>query len=48
MLYGYYFRFGVYMMQEAFRLAKLEQDEHGMNVVKQTIAAFPAWHHVKA
>jgi len=48
MLYGYYRRFGVYMMQEVFRLAKLEQDEHGVNVVKQTIAALPAWHHVKS
>jgi SAM-dependent methyltransferase len=48
MLYGYYHRFGVYMMQDVFRLARLEQDEHGVNVVRQTIAALPAWHHVKA
>lgn len=48
MIYGYYLRFGVYMMQEAFRLVKLEQDEHGVNVVRETLAALPAWHHVKS
>jgi SAM-dependent methyltransferase len=47
MLYGYYRRFGVYMMQEAFRLAKLEQDEYGVSLVKQAVAALPPWHHVK-
>jgi SAM-dependent methyltransferase len=48
MVYGWYRRFGVYMMQEAFRLVGVEQTKEGVDVVRETIAALPAWHHVKA
>ena len=48
MLYGYYRRVGVYMMQEAFRLLGLEQDERGVNLVKDIVANLPAWHHANS
>jgi SAM-dependent methyltransferase len=47
MVYGYYPRFGVYMMQEVFRVLGLEQDEVGIEFVKRGIKDVPAWHHVR-
>jgi SAM-dependent methyltransferase len=47
MVYGYYPRFGVYMMQEVFRVLGLEQDEVGIQIVKRGIKDVPAWHHVR-
>jgi len=46
MVYGWYRRFGVYMMQEAFRLLGVEQTTEGIAIVRETLAALPAWHHV--
>jgi SAM-dependent methyltransferase len=48
MVYGWYRRFGVYMMQEAFRLLGIEQTAEGVALVRETLAALPAWHHVKS
>jgi SAM-dependent methyltransferase len=48
MVYGWYRRFGVYMMQEAFRLLGVEQTKEGVELVRATIAALPAWHHVQS
>jgi len=39
MLYGYYPRVGVYMMQEAFRLLGVKQDAAGIDLVKRVIAS---------
>jgi SAM-dependent methyltransferase len=47
MVYGWYRRFGVYMMQEAFRLLGVEQTAEGVALVRETLAALPAWHHVQ-
>ena len=47
MVYGYYPRFGVYMMQEVFRVLDLEQDEVEIEIVKRGIKDVPAWHHVR-
>ena len=47
MVYGYYPRFGVYMMQEVFRVLDLKQDEVGIEIVKRGIKDVPAWHHVR-
>lgn len=44
MLYGKYMRAGVYMMQELFRLAKLEQNEAGVSVVKATLNSLRPTH----
>jgi SAM-dependent methyltransferase len=46
MLYGYYPRAGVYMMQEAFRLLGVKQDTAGIEMVKHAIDALPQWHHL--
>jgi SAM-dependent methyltransferase len=46
MVYGWYRRFGVYMMQDAFRLLGVEQTDAGVALVRETLAALPAWHHV--
>jgi SAM-dependent methyltransferase len=46
MLYGYYPRVGVYMMQEAFRLLGVKQDAAGIDMVKYAIDALPQWHHL--
>jgi SAM-dependent methyltransferase len=46
MVYGYYPRLGVYMMQELFRLFRLQQDPAGVQMVKHAIASLPAWHHL--
>jgi SAM-dependent methyltransferase len=48
MVYGWYRRFGVYMMQEAFRLLGVEQTAEGVALVRETLDALPAWHHVKS
>ena len=49
MVYGWYRRFGVYMMQEAFRLLGVEQTEAGVALVCRNAArALPSWHHVKS
>ncbi len=48
MVYGWYRRFGVYMMQEAFRLLGVQQTAEGVAVVRETLDALPAWHHVKS
>jgi SAM-dependent methyltransferase len=47
MVYGYYPRFGVYMMQEVFRVLGLQQDAVGIEIVKRGITDVPAWHHVR-
>jgi SAM-dependent methyltransferase len=47
MVYGYYPRFGVYMMQEVFRVLGLKQDAVGIGIVKRAIKDVPAWHHVR-
>jgi SAM-dependent methyltransferase len=44
MLYGRYFRTGVYMLQEMFRLMGLRQSEDDVATVKQTLAALPRHH----
>ncbi len=47
MLYGYYPRVGVHMLQEAFRVLGLQQDAAGIEMVKHTLNhVIPAWHHV--
>jgi SAM-dependent methyltransferase len=48
MVYGWYRRFGVYMMQEAFRLLGIEQTKEGVGLVRETLDALPEWHHVKS
>ncbi len=48
MVYGWYNRFGVYMMQEAFRLLGVKQTADGVSLVRETLASLPPWHHVKA
>jgi SAM-dependent methyltransferase len=48
MLYGWYRRFGVYMMQEAFRMLGVTQSPEGVGIVRETLAALPAWHHVNS
>jgi SAM-dependent methyltransferase len=48
MLYGYYPRVGVYMLQELFRVLDLQQDAEGIEVVRQTLGLVPGWHHVKS
>ena len=44
MVYGRFGRAGVYAMQELFRLLDLKQDETGVQVVKNTLAALPKRH----
>jgi SAM-dependent methyltransferase len=48
MLYGYFPRVGVYMLQEVFRLLGLKQDVEGVGIVKRAISALPSWHHLNA
>lgn len=48
MLYGYYRRFGVYMLQQAFRLAGVKQDADGVKLVKDIVANLPSWHHANS
>lgn len=46
MLYGYYPRVGVHMLQDAFRILGLRQDAAGIAMVKHTLNhVLPAWHH---
>ena len=47
MLYGYYPRVGVHMLQEAFRVLGLRQDAAGIEMVKHTLDhVLPRWHHI--
>ena len=47
MLYGYYPRVGVHMLQEAFRMLGLQQDAAGVEMVKHTLDhVLPAKHHI--
>jgi SAM-dependent methyltransferase len=48
MVYGYHLRFGVYMLQEAFRLLGLKQDSAAIETVRHTMKALPKWHHAKS
>lgn len=47
MVYGKYKRAGVYMMQELFRLAKLEQNTAGVAIVKATLDSLAPTHSAK-
>ena len=46
MLYGYFPRVGVYMLQEVFRQLGLKQDVAGIGVVKRAIDTLPNWHYL--
>lgn len=46
MLYGYFPRVGVYMLQEVFRQLGLKQDVAGIGVVKRAIDTLPSWHYL--
>jgi SAM-dependent methyltransferase len=46
MVYGFYPRAGVYMLQEAFRLLGLRQDQAGVEMVQHALGAVPAWHSI--
>jgi len=48
MVYGYYGRIGVYMMQDVFRRLGLGQDKASVELVRGTIAALPQTHPVQA
>ncbi len=49
MLYGYYPRVGVHMLQEAFRVLGLRQDAAGVAMVKHTLDhVLPSKHHIVA
>jgi SAM-dependent methyltransferase len=49
MVYGYYPRIGVHMLQEAFRTLGLRQDATGIAMVKHTLdVVLPPWHHIHA
>ncbi len=44
MVYGYWGRVGVYMMQDVFRMAGLEQADEAVQTVKDTLASLPKAH----
>jgi hypothetical protein len=46
MLYGYFPRVGVYMLQEVFRQLGLKQDVAGIDIVKRAIAMLPKSHYL--
>jgi SAM-dependent methyltransferase len=46
MLYGYFPRVGVYMLQEVFRQLGLKQDAAGIGIVKRALDALPGRHHL--
>ena len=47
MVYGYYPRIGVHMLQEAFRVLGVQQDAAGIEMVKHTLNnVLPRWHHL--
>ena len=46
MLYGYFPRVGVYMLQEVFRQLGLKQDAEGIGIVKRALNVLPRWHHL--
>jgi SAM-dependent methyltransferase len=48
MLYGYFPRVGVYMLQEVFRRLGLQQDAAGIGVVKRAIDILPKSHYLNA
>ncbi len=48
MLYGYYPRVGVYMLQEVFRQLDLKQDVADIGIVKRTIDMLPSRHYLNA
>jgi 2-polyprenyl-3-methyl-5-hydroxy-6-metoxy-1,4-benzoquinol methylase len=48
MVYGLYRRYGVYMLQQAFRMLGVEQTPEGIELVRETLAALPAWHHANS
>ena len=47
MLYGYYGRVGIYMLQEALRLLGSEQDADGLEMVQHILETIPDWHPVQ-
>ena len=47
MVYGKYGRVGVTLLQEMFRVMGLQQDEAGVQVVKEVLAALPPHHPVQ-
>lgn len=48
MLYGRHSRYGVYMMQDVFRLLGFQQTPEDIRRVKETLANIPPWHHVRS
>ena len=49
MLYGFYPRVGVHMLQEVFRALGVRQDAAGIALVRHTLdAVLPRWHHLNA
>ena len=44
MLYGYYGRVGVYMLQEVLRLLGAEQDADGLELARHALDTMPEWH----
>ena len=46
MLYGYFPRMGVYMLQDVFRQLGLKQDAAGIDIVRRTIALLPNRHYL--
>jgi SAM-dependent methyltransferase len=48
MVYGYYPRTGVYMLQEAFRLLGLQQNAAGVEMIKHTLTRIPTWHNLNS
>jgi SAM-dependent methyltransferase len=49
MVYGFYPRVGVQMLQEGFRMLGLQQDAAGIEMVNHTLYnVLPRWHHVNA
>ena len=48
MVYAWHRRFGAYMLQEAFRALGVEQTDAGVALVRETVGALPAWHHLRS
>jgi len=47
MVYGKYPRIGIYMLQEVFKILKLEVNDHGLDMVKHILSNIPEWHFAK-
>lgn len=47
MLYGRHGRLGVYLLQDALRLLRCEQDEDGLDLVRHLLDTLPDWHPVR-